>query len=284
MEGVSTVTAAVDHLEFETPLSINENLKVNTYVIYTGSSTIYVKADMYSKKPQEKNWSYKGHTIFIMAARQGPESFKVPKMEFEGEDDASMAKTRYMLGSELKDYIINLNNNLYKQPPNTKESELIYNLFKKQKYEKDHGLKTLSETEINHNTLMHAQEKNSYGKVFGGFLMNRATEAAMLNARRFSEELNPRISHIDTIKFIKPVEVGHIMQFRSRVTYTSGNMIRVAVAALDITAGNEEGDLTNEFNYVFKLKNPAKEIVPESYFDALLYLEGKRRTEFLLSY
>jgi hypothetical protein len=38
---------------------------------------------------------------------------------------------------------------------------------------------------------MHAQEKNSYGKVFGGFLMARATEAAFLNVRRFTGELNP---------------------------------------------------------------------------------------------
>lgn len=131
---------------------------------------------------------------------------------------------------------------------------------------------------------MHKQEKNSYGKVFGGFLMNRATEAAFLNARRFSEELNPKINHIDTIKFIKPVEIGHIMQFRSRVTYTTGNMVRIAVSALDTSAGNKEGDLTNEFHFVFKLKGPAKEVIPETYFDALLYLEGKRRTEHLLTY
>lgn len=271
-------------MEFETPLLVTENLKVNTYVIYTGSSTVYVKADMYSKAPNDQNWNYKGHTIFIMAARAGPKSYKVPKMEFEGEDDPEIGKTRELLGAELKDYIISLNNDLFKQAPNKKESKLIHSLFKKQKFEKDHQMITVSDTVVKHNALMHAQEKNSYGKVFGGFLMNRATEAAFLNARRFSEEENPRITHIDTIKFIRPVEVGHIMQFRSRVTYTSGNMIRVAVSALDVTANHEEGDLTNEFNFVFKLKNPAKEVVPETYFDALLYLEGKRRSEFLLSY
>ena len=131
---------------------------------------------------------------------------------------------------------------------------------------------------------MHRQEMNSYGKVFGGFLMNKALEAAFLNVRKFSEELNPKIHHIDTIKFIKPVEVGHIMQFRSRVTYTTENMVRVSVSAIDITAMNEEGDLTNEFHFVFLLKNKAKEVIPESYFDALLYLEGKRRTEHLLKF
>lgn len=130
LEGISTVTAAVDHLEFDTALSINENLRINTYVIYVGSSTIYVKADMYSKRPQEKEWNYKGHTIFIMAAREGPKSHKVPEMVFDGEDDPELCKTRNMLGKELKEYIINLNNHLYKQAPNKKESELIHKLFK----------------------------------------------------------------------------------------------------------------------------------------------------------
>jgi acyl-CoA hydrolase len=106
---------------------VTENLKINTYVIYTGSTTIYVKSDMYSKKPDDKNWNYKGHT------RKGKDSFKVPQMEFDGEDHPKTAKVRQILGNELKDYIIGMNNRLYKQAPNSKESDLIHGLFKKRK-------------------------------------------------------------------------------------------------------------------------------------------------------
>ena len=74
------------------------------------------------------------------------------------------------------------------------------------------------------------------------------------------------------------------MQFRSRVTYTSGNIVRVSVQALDITQNEMEGNLTNEFHFVFELNKQAQEVVPETYFDALLYLEAKRRTEHILSY
>jgi hypothetical protein len=74
------------------------------------------------------------------------------------------------------------------------------------------------------------------------------------------------------------------MQFRSRVTYTTKDLVRVAVSALDISENNKEGDLTNEFHFVLRMKNPFKEVIPETYFDALLYLEGKRRTEHLLAY
>jgi len=219
-----------------------------------------------------------------MAARKGKDSYKIPKLEFEGEENEMTARARQMLGKELKDYIIGLNNNLYKQAPNKNESELIHNLFKRLKFEKDSDITTVSETVIAHNSLTKIQEKNSYGKVFGGYLMHRACEAALLNVRRFSGEFNVKIINIDTIKFIKPVEIGHIVQFRSRVTYTTNDLIRVAVSTLDITESNKEGDLTNEFHFVFKVKNKFREVIPESYFDALLYLEGKRRTEHLLTY
>ena len=74
------------------------------------------------------------------------------------------------------------------------------------------------------------------------------------------------------------------MQFRSRITYTTGDMIRVAVSALNISEQNREGDLTNEFHFVFKCKNQPQEVLPKTYYDSLLYLEGKRRTEYLLEF
>ena len=111
-----------------------------------------------------------------------------------------------------------------------------------------------------------------------------ALDTAFLNARKFSEDINPKIVHIDTIKFIKPVESGHLMQFRSRITYTSESIVRISVQALDISLHEKEGNLTNEFHFVFELSKKAKEVIPETYFEALQYLEAKRRTEHILSY
>ena len=128
LEGVTIVTAAVDQLDFNNFLSIEEDLKVNTYVIYSGGSIIYVKSDIYSQS--KDSLIFKGHAIFIMAARKDGKSFKVSPMELEGEDNAETWKQREILGNELKEYIINLNTRLFKQPPDQNESDLIYSLFK----------------------------------------------------------------------------------------------------------------------------------------------------------
>ena len=94
-----------------------------------------------------------------MAARKNLSPFRVPSMNFSGEEDAHDAKTREKLGKELKSYIIGLNTNLYRQPPNKAESQLIYKLFMKQKFDKRNELVKIQDTTIYHNTIMHYQNK-----------------------------------------------------------------------------------------------------------------------------
>ena len=93
-----------------------------------------------------------------MAARNGPTSQKVPILDISNEENHRDAKTREILGKELKDYIISLSNNLYRQPPNKSESELLHKLFKKQKFNQEKYI-TIQETMTNHNTIMHRQNK-----------------------------------------------------------------------------------------------------------------------------
>ena len=99
-----------------------------------------------------------------MTARKADASYKIPKMEFEGEEDSHCGKTSEILGNELKKYIIGLNNSLYRQAPNKIESELIHQLFKKQKYHTHKRYTTVSDTVIEYNALMHSQEKILTGR------------------------------------------------------------------------------------------------------------------------
>jgi acyl-coenzyme A thioesterase 9 len=281
---VGTVTAAVDQIKFLTPPMIDQDLKINSYVIYTGKSTIYVKSDIYQRQKDSDEWSFKGHTIFIMAVRKGTAAYMIPSMVIEKEEDIKAATARKLLGAELKNYIIGMDHSMYKQPPDHEESKLLFELFKKKKFDYERKFKTVSETVLDHNLFMVTQKTNVYGKIFGGYLLKYATEWAMLNARRFTEEFNPEIFCIDATKFIKPVEIGHVIKFKSKVIYTDKKMFRIAISALDVCSNDKEGDITNEFHFVIIAKKDVTEIVPDNYFEALHYLEGKRRTEHLLNY
>ena len=107
LKGVIILTASVDQLDFNNYLSIEEDLKINTYVIYSGGSFIYVKSDIYSQS--NDSLTFKGHAIFIMTARKDGKAFVVSPMELEVEDNSEMWKHREILGNELKEYITSLN-------------------------------------------------------------------------------------------------------------------------------------------------------------------------------
>jgi len=53
--------------------------------------------------------------------------------------------------------------------------------------------------------------KNAHGKMFGGYLMHKAIEQAFIAAKWYSGSTNPKITHMDTVQFFKPVKIGAMM-------------------------------------------------------------------------
>lgn len=70
--------------------------------------------------------------------------------------------------------------------------------------------------------LMHPQNRNIHGKVFGGYLMRQAFEQAFSAAYLFGRS-PPKFSAVEEIAFIAPVEVGSLLQFSSKIVYTRNN-------------------------------------------------------------
>lgn len=53
--------------------------------------------------------------------------------------------------------------------------------------------------------VMHQQDRNIHGKVFGGFLMRNAFELAYIAVRQFSEVEDPSFVSCDQVNFLKAV-------------------------------------------------------------------------------
>ena len=87
---------------------------------------------------------------------------------------------------------------------------------------------------------------------------------------------------VDQVLFLKPVPVGSVMDLRSKVTLIEeiegiGKVMRVVVKGF-----NEFGDQTNNFNFLFVVKDPNfnRVIMPETFNEILEYHEAKRRLSF----
>lgn len=66
--------------------------------------------------------------------------------------------------------------------------------------------------------------------------MRKAIELSFLNVREFSHCIDPVLKQIDTIHFLKPVNIGNILKFESIINYVDkkNGLIRVVVKAFTI--------------------------------------------------
>ena len=128
--------------------------------------------------------------------------------------------------------------------------------------------------------VMHIQDKNIQGTVFGGYIMKNAFELAYLCVRLFSGDKNPTLKNIDLINFIKPVNIGQILKFSCEVTYCDPKkgLVRVRVQAkgLKVKMDESASELTNELHMTFHAQpdEPLKLIMPKTYKQSLLYLRN----------
>ena len=103
---------------------------------------------------------------------------------------------------------------------------------------------------------MHAQETNILGKVFGGYLMREAFDIAYMTASLITTQRIVELLRVDQVLFLRPVTVGSVMDMRSRVTLMEeiesiGKVMRIVVKGY-----NEFGEQTNNFNFMFAVKDP----------------------------
>lgn len=122
--------------------------------------------------------------------------------------------------------------------------------------------------------LMQPQDRNIHNKVFGGYLMRRAYELAHATGSVFAKT-NVALLSLDEIIFKKPVPVGSLLNLHSQVIYSQDTSFQVSVSAevTDVETGTT--DLTNTFHFSLSAQDkPVREILPRTYAESMLYIEG----------
>jgi acyl-CoA hydrolase len=62
------VTVYVGGIRFFKPISIGEVIKVNAYVIYTGTTSIHIAVDVYSRDFKEQQFEKKTHCVIVFVS------------------------------------------------------------------------------------------------------------------------------------------------------------------------------------------------------------------------
>ena len=112
--------------------------------------------------------------------------------------------------------------------------------------------------------------------------MREAYELAWICAYRFGR-CYPLLQCVDDILFLKPVEVGSIVTFKSELAYVDSSrtsaVVNVEAIVEDALTGAKS--VTNTFHFLFTFSSDCAQIIPnllpETYQDALKFFEGRRR-------
>lgn len=178
---------------------------------------------------------------------------------------------------------------LLKSAPTAEEREIIHQLFLEslpprastfsQRVKPDDSI-WMDETKLKNVIICFPQERNLYSKIFGGFLMRQALELAFANATLHCHG-RIYIKAIDDILFRKPVEVGSFLFFLSEIAYTEGCYMQIRVHAEVVDPRTGERDTTNVFHFTIAAETIVSSVMPKTYGESMLYLDGRRRfTEY----
>ncbi|KAL0088978.1 acyl-CoA thioester hydrolase [Phycomyces blakesleeanus] len=299
---VTIVTASVDRMEILMPSTV-EDMKISGHVAYVGSSSMEVFAKVETiprydpSKPHfsESNPEFSitkptPNTVifarFTMVARNSitGKAVKVNPMVLENAEEKKLfmyaedCKTRKRLAGE-KD--------LSKIPPTADERLTIHDIYIKNLKDEETGPNPntvpMESTCLQSVFLMQPQNRNIQNNVFGGYLMRRAYELAHSTGSMLVKSQISCLA-LDEIVFKKPVSVGSLLNLSSKVIYSQGEpsksfQVSVTARVNNIEAGTSY--VTNTFFFTFASNDKAvPKVLPKTYAESILYLEGKRRREY----
>ncbi|WP_348811636.1 acyl-CoA thioesterase [Flavobacterium maritimum] len=125
------------------------------------------------------------------------------------------------------------------------------------------GFKTVSSSYVTISELMLPSHTNFSGKIHGGYILSLLDQIAFACASKFSGNYCVTAS-VDTVNFLKPIEVGELVTMKASVNYvgTSSMIVGIRVEAENIQTGVVKHCNSSYFTMVSKDKDGKNAAVP----------------------
>uniref|UniRef100_A0A8C5WPV5 Acyl-CoA thioesterase 9 n=1 Tax=Laticauda laticaudata TaxID=8630 RepID=A0A8C5WPV5_LATLA len=179
---------------------------------------------------------------------------------------------------------------LLKVAPTADERNIIHNIFLNTLDSRTVSFRSrvllpnsvwMQDTKLKGLEICHPQERNIFNRIFGGFLMRKAYELGWATAYSYGNS-RPYVVAVDDIMFQKPVEIGSLLLLSSQVCYTEKNNIQVRVHSEVYDPDTKVHHTTNVFHFTFMIEKEIPDVVPKTYGESMLYLDGKRHFDSVM--
>ncbi|XP_073920447.1 acyl-coenzyme A thioesterase 9, mitochondrial isoform X2 [Castor canadensis] len=282
MSPLSIVTALVDKIDMcKQSISPEQDIKFSGHVSWVGKTSMEVKMQMFQLHNDE--FCPVLDATFVMVARdsenKGP-AFVNPLIPENLEEEELFKQGELNKGRR----IALSSTSLLKMAPNADERSTIHEMFLSTLDPKTISFQSrilppnavwMEDTKLKSLEVCHPQERNIFNRIFGGFLMRKAYELAWATACSFGGS-RAFVVTVDDIMFQKPVEVGSLLFLSSQVCFTQNNYIQVRVHSEVASLQRKEHTTTNVFHFTFMSQNEVPMVLPKTYGESMLYLDGQR--------
>ncbi|XP_031124913.1 acyl-coenzyme A thioesterase 9, mitochondrial-like isoform X1 [Ipomoea triloba] len=263
------VTASVDKMVLKKPIRIDLDLKIEGAVTWVGRSSMEIQLKVIQPSPDTSDsLALTANFTFVARDSVTGKSAPVNQISPETEDEKllwSEAEERNKMrkkssrGEQKKKVDIDEVNRL---------NELLAEgrVFCDMPALADRDSILIQDTCLQNSLICQPQQRNIHGRIFGGFLMRRAFELAYATAYAFAGSA-PCFKEVDHIDFLKPVDVGNFLRFKSCVLYTelenpSQPFINVEVVAHVTRPELRSSEVSNKFYFTFSVCSDALENGP----------------------
>ncbi|XP_006808007.1 acyl-CoA thioesterase 9, tandem duplicate 1 [Neolamprologus brichardi] len=279
---LSIVTALVDKIDMRQHVIYPDcDIKFTGHVTWVGKSSIEAKIHM----SQYRDGAYASvlDATFVMVARDpgNKRAAFVNPLTPEGPEEERLLQE----GEANKSRRVELSTaSLLKVAPTQDERTVVHGLFLNTLDTNTVSFRSrilppnsvwMEDAKLKGLEICHPQERNIFNRIFGGFLMRKAYELGWANACSYGG-CRPSLVAVDDILFQKPVEIGSLLMLSSQVCYTQGTYIQVRVHSEVFDPLTRQHNTTNIFHFTFTSDRDVPNIMPKTYGESMLYLDGKR--------
>ncbi|MEL7834065.1 hotdog domain-containing protein [Fodinibius sp. N2] len=271
------VTAAVDDIALHVPADITKDVYLRARINYVGRTSMEVGIRVDQDKEADQSLAA---CYFTMVARKGEgdeaESLPIPPLEYE----STIEKERYNAAIKRREKYREQIDAL-EEPPSKEEYQMLRELHKAQEKEDFDGL--LAGNQIRNSVeRMYPDLENVPQKIFGGYVIRRAFELALIQAEEILPD-RPVFVRVNRINFLQPIRIGDKLDFTSRIVYTGNTSMTLEIDIERTSMDKVTKALSNTCVFTFVnvdeelTPKPVPKIYPTTYAEDERYLKAHRR-------
>lgn len=300
-----TVTAAIDRIIIQNPLTEIQNLEYSGRVTFaTGRSSVEVSLqvakapkDGEDQKPEDVLMTCAFTMVSLDPKTKQPMNVPALKVDTPEEERLfALGERNYNAKKATR------NADLQRKAPNGEEAAMIHSMWmaRSQWYDTNEPASSkpadtvfMDETRISSTQIMQPAYRNRHHfMIFGGYLMQQTYELAFTCAAAFSHT-RPTFVSLDPSQFKNPVPVGSVLYLTATIAYTEEaapgdgkadgqdeNYTRVQVRVDSSVRNIEHGEKkpTGQFNYTFVVRKDVK-VMPRTYQEFMFWTDARRRAQ-----